>query len=80
MFCDTLAKRTTVLGAEDHPDTLQTMHDLGMLYGGIGKQEDALKLVEITVRKRAKILEEGHPDAQRSKMVLNTLTRTTAAK
>jgi len=54
----------------DHPDTLQSMHNLANSYGALGRHTDALKLREETLALRKAKLGPDHPDTLSS---MNTL-------
>ena len=60
-----LATRRRVLG-EDHPDTLQSISDMGSLLVSQGKPGDAESYVREALERRRRVLGEEHPDTVRS--------------
>jgi len=51
---------------KDHPDTLQSMHNLGKIYLGLGNYGKARELYETTLKLRRVRLGEDHPDTLRT--------------
>jgi hypothetical protein len=57
-----LEKKKQVLG-DDHPDTLQTMVNLGWTYNHLGQLQKAETLGIVVLEKRKRLLGENHPDS-----------------
>jgi eukaryotic-like serine/threonine-protein kinase len=51
----------TELRGPDHPDTLRSMHDLAGIYANLGRYADALKLLEVVLGARRRVLGPDHP-------------------
>jgi len=56
----TLADRRAVLG-DEHPDTLESLHNLASAYGAAGRREESIDLLRKTVEIRSRTLGAGHP-------------------
>ncbi|MHC4355912.1 MAG: tetratricopeptide repeat protein, partial [Planctomycetota bacterium] len=61
LFESTLDARQRVLG-DEHPDTLDSAHGLGMLYATTGRLGEAEQLLKQTLASRRRVLREKHPD------------------
>ena len=46
---------------EEHPKTLDSLHNLAVYYGKIGDYQKALELIEKAYTLRCKVLGEEHP-------------------
>ena len=57
---DTLARRRRVLG-HDHPDTLNSAHNLAIDLRALGEVEAARDLDRDTLARRRRVLGEDHP-------------------
>ncbi|MCX5357206.1 tetratricopeptide repeat protein [Streptomyces sp. NBC_00124] len=57
----------------DHPDTLSTAYNLAVDLADVGRVEEALALGEETLERRRRVLEEGHPDTQKTARWLESL-------
>ena len=55
-----------VLG-NDHPDTLNSRHNLAASYGNVGRHEDALALNQQVLADRVRVLGNDHPDTLHSR-------------
>ena len=56
-----LSRRRRILG-DDHPDTLTSASQLGLLLWYLGDYQQARQLLNDTVNPRRRILGEDHPD------------------
>ncbi len=61
VLANALEIRRSELGP-DHPDTLQSAHAMGSLYGGLGRFEEAHELLLDTHDRRARVLGVEHAD------------------
>lgn len=52
--------------SRNHPEMLETMHNLASTYGHQGKLRDAKSLMEETVILNKQVIGESHVDTQRS--------------
>jgi tetratricopeptide (TPR) repeat protein len=66
---DALAKRTRVLGVE-HPDTLTSMANLGIIFLAQGKAAESQKMLGSTLEKRRRTLGDRHVDTIKSMTAL----------
>lgn len=58
-------KRIEVVG-ENHPDTLQSLHNIGLSYEYLGDEDRALKTYQSVLTKKKEILGEDHVDTLRT--------------
>src|SRR3954451_23438227 len=58
------ARRRTL--GEEHPDTLNSMHNLAVYFSEAGRRPEALRLTEQVVEPRRRTLGEEHPDTLNS--------------
>jgi hypothetical protein len=68
---DTLVRRRRVLG-EDHPDTLNSAHNLAIDLRRLGDVQAAHDLNQDTLARRRRILGQDHPDTLASAASLAT--------
>jgi tetratricopeptide (TPR) repeat protein len=61
LYEQTLAGRQQLLG-DDHPDTLQSMHNLADIHRNLGDLQGAHQLFEQTLAARRRVLGDDHPD------------------
>jgi hypothetical protein len=62
--------RKRVLG-DEHPDTLNSMHNLAYTLCSLSRQKEAVALIELCFQLRQQVLGEQHPDTQLSLKTLD---------
>ncbi len=56
-----MSKRKRVIG-DEHPDTLQSLNNLALLFDSKGEYDRAVPLYEECLAKRKRVLGDEHPD------------------
>ena len=74
MYRECLSKREAILGS-NHPETLQSIHNLAIMYENRGKYEKAEMLFKKCLSKREAVLGPHHADTVETRKCLDSLLK-----
>ncbi|RYD15965.1 MAG: serine/threonine protein kinase [Lysobacteraceae bacterium] len=67
--------RSVALRGEDHPETVETAHNIGVLLRDMGRVDEALRWLEPALARSRSVLGDDHPSTLRSANVLASAHR-----